>query len=134
MRHGWDYPHCEEALSLVERLADRDGQADILNTIGLAHHHAGEYGRAVESYQRALELYRTQCSPYWESATLGHLGDTHHAAGDLPAARVAWGQALAILTELDHPRAEQVRDRLAALDGAVVTSPGQPQRPAKAGR
>jgi hypothetical protein len=45
---------------------------------------------------------------------LDHLGDTHAAAGDPGAARAAWQQALAILTELDHPDAERLRGKLQA--------------------
>jgi hypothetical protein len=53
---------------------------------------------------------------YGEAFTLTNLGDTHHAAGHPHAARTAWQQALTILDQLDHPDAEQVRTKLAALD------------------
>jgi hypothetical protein len=43
---------------------------------------------------------------------LVHLGDTHDASGDTDAARDCWRAALAILTDLDYPDAEQVRARL----------------------
>jgi Tfp pilus assembly protein PilF len=56
---------------------------------------------------------------YQEADTLGNLGDTHLATGDSHAARDAWQRALAILDELDHPEAEQVRDKLAALAYSV---------------
>ena len=43
---------------------------------------------------------------------LVHLGDAYHAAGDLDQARQAWEQALAILEDLHHSDADQVRARL----------------------
>ncbi len=52
---------------------------------------------------------------YQEADTLGKLGDTHLATGDTTTARAAWQQALAILGELNHPEAEQVRAKLATL-------------------
>ena len=42
-------------------------------------------------------------------------GDTHHTSGDLDAAREAREQARAVLEELQHPDAEQVRRKLKAL-------------------
>jgi hypothetical protein len=41
-----------------------------------------------------------------------HLGDTYAAGGDTGAARDRLREALAILTDLDHPEAEGLRARL----------------------
>ena len=51
-----------------------------------------------------------------EAGTLTHLGDTRYAAGDLPQARQAWQQALAILEDIQHPGTEQVRAKLGGAD------------------
>jgi hypothetical protein len=51
-----------------------------------------------------------------EADTLTHLGDTRHAAGQLPQARQAWHQALAILEDIQHPQTEQVRAKLGGTD------------------
>ena len=64
----------------------------------------------------AAEL-RDRCH---EATILTHLGDTRHAGGDLPRARDAWHQALAIVEDLDHPRAEEVSARLASLPAPVT--------------
>jgi hypothetical protein len=53
---------------------------------------------------------------YGEADILTHLGDTHQITGNPQAAREAWQQALSILEELEHPEAEQVRNKLAVLD------------------
>jgi tetratricopeptide (TPR) repeat protein len=72
--------------------------------------------QAITSYQHALDLARDLGDGYHEADTLTHLGDTHHATGNLQAARDAWQQALTILDDLDHPDAGQVRTKLASLD------------------
>ena len=41
-----------------------------------------------------------------------HLGDAYHASGEPALARDAWQTALAILEELHHADADQVRNRL----------------------
>jgi hypothetical protein len=72
-------------------------------------------------YQQALTLFRDLGDRYDEAATLTNLGDTHHAAGNPDAARDAWQHALTILDDLDHPDADQVRTKLAALDTSTHT-------------
>jgi hypothetical protein len=47
--------------------------------------------------------------------TLGHLGDSHSAAGNPAQARAAWEEALAILDDLHHPDANQIRAKLKLL-------------------
>jgi hypothetical protein len=48
--------------------------------------------------------------------TIGKLGDTLQAAGELDAAGAAWAEALEILIELDHPAADTVRTKLKSLN------------------
>jgi hypothetical protein len=43
---------------------------------------------------------------------LNRLGDVRLAAADPDAARTAWQRALAILADLDHPDADDVRAKL----------------------
>jgi hypothetical protein len=47
---------------------------------------------------------------------LTHLGDARHALGELPQAREAWQQALAILEDLQHPGAGPIRAKLASTN------------------
>jgi tetratricopeptide (TPR) repeat protein len=82
------------------------------DAIGYAQHHLGNFGTAIACYERAVELRRVFGDRYYEADTLTHLGDAHQANADTMRARAAWQQALAILTELDHPQAELVRDKL----------------------
>jgi tetratricopeptide (TPR) repeat protein len=83
-------------------------------------HQLGNFREAADCYQRALGIAREDSHRWFEADTLTYLGDTRHAAGDLPQARQAWQQALAIFEDLQHPDAEKVR---AKLDGT-----GEPGR------
>jgi tetratricopeptide (TPR) repeat protein len=107
---------CQQALTLQQELGDPHGEAGTWDSLGYAHHHLGHHPHAITCYQHALRLYRNQGDRYFEAETLTHLGDTHHAGGDSVAARDAWHHALAILADLDHPDADQIRTKLHDLD------------------
>lgn len=66
---------------------------------------------AEDCYERSVTLAR-KLNHYREADTLTRLGDSHQAAGDLAAARAAWHRALSILTDLNHPDADNVRAKL----------------------
>jgi tetratricopeptide (TPR) repeat protein len=51
-----------------------------------------------------------------EADILAHLGDARYAAGELPQARQAWQQALAIYDEIDHADTRKVRAKLAGMN------------------
>jgi DNA-binding SARP family transcriptional activator/Flp pilus assembly protein TadD len=104
---------CAQALDLHRELGDRDGQAATLDSLGYVHHRGGRHAEAVLHYRRALELCQELGDRYGEASILRHLGGAHAAAGDTGAARDAWCRALAILDELDHPEAAEVRTALA---------------------
>ena len=107
---------CQQAIPLFEEIEDRLGLAGNLDTIGLAHRNLGEYTEALTSYRRAIEISRSLGNRYYEGVQLADLGDTHLALGDRDAAREAWSAGLAILEDLRHPEAGDVRRRLADLD------------------
>jgi tetratricopeptide (TPR) repeat protein/transcriptional regulator with XRE-family HTH domain len=103
---------CEQAITLHRELDNRHGEADTWDTLGYAHHRLDQYPEAVACFQRAIDMYRDLGDRYREANTLVHLGDTRQAAGDQAKAHETWRLALAILTELQHPHADQVRTRL----------------------
>jgi DNA-binding SARP family transcriptional activator/tetratricopeptide (TPR) repeat protein len=111
----------QEALALHQQLDDRAGEAASVHSLGYAHHLLGDHQQAADRYQRALHLYRSLGDRYYEADVLTRLGDTHHAAGNPQAARDAWKHALAILDDLDHPDADNVR---AKLDTSTSDNPG----------
>jgi len=85
-----------------------------VDSIGLAHHHLGEYDRAVACYERAVGIYRELGDRCYEALTMSKLGDTHHAIGDTATGRGFWRQALVVLDEIGHYEADGIR---AKLDG-----------------
>jgi tetratricopeptide (TPR) repeat protein len=106
--------HGEQAVAAFEELGDRSGQAYALDSLGFGYHRLGRHDLAADSYRHAIELHRVLQDSYQEADTLVHLGDTLHTGGDGDAARAAWREALDILTDLDHPDAEDVQTRLDA--------------------
>jgi tetratricopeptide (TPR) repeat protein len=109
--------HCEQALALSQKLDDRLAQAGTWDSLGYAHRHLGDHQQAISCYQHAVDLYRDLADAYNEAITLADLGDAHQDAGQPEAARRTWREALRMLTELDHPDADDVRARLGAATG-----------------
>jgi tetratricopeptide (TPR) repeat protein/transcriptional regulator with XRE-family HTH domain len=104
--------YCQQALALAQEVGNRMGEAWTWDSLGVAYHHLGRHTDAIAAHQQALALFRDLGDRYNEADTLVHLGDTHDASGDTGTARDCWRAALAILTDLDYPDAEQVRARL----------------------
>jgi tetratricopeptide (TPR) repeat protein len=113
--YGQALVHSEKALEILDACGNRHGQAATWESLGYAHHRLGEVDQAIGCYLHALDLYRELGVRYHEAETLAHLGDAYEASGDPTAARDCWRSAAAILDELEHPRAEQVRRRMAEL-------------------
>src|SRR6266545_4743776 len=108
--------HDQQALHLFQATGHQAGQARALNAIGWCHALLGEHQQALTYCQQALTLHQQLGDRYNEADILTHLGDTHHTAGNPQDARDAWQQALTILNDLDHPNADTVCTKLAALD------------------
>jgi hypothetical protein len=62
-----------------------------------------------------VELFHDLGDRFHEAEALAHFADTQHATGHPDTARDAWNQALAILTDLHHPTAQQIRARLGTV-------------------
>ena len=108
---------CQQAVSLHHQAGDRYREAHVWDSLGYAEHYLGNLTRAATCYGHALDIFRERRDRYHEATVLTHLGDTHHTSGDLRQARDALQQALAILDDLHHRDASQVRAKLAAVDG-----------------
>jgi tetratricopeptide (TPR) repeat protein len=130
---GWchgllgDYHRAREvsrqALAIYLKNGNSYGQAFTWDSLGYAEHHLGLHAEAVTSYTRAIELHVELGNRVSEATTLSRLADTHLAAGDDTAARRTWEQALAILDELHHPEAADVRAKLRPLRTAPEARP-----------
>jgi tetratricopeptide (TPR) repeat protein len=111
---------CESALRLHETLGHREGQAATWHSMGFALHHLGQHERALACYDNSLSLYRQLQDRYYEGTTLDSLADTLAAIGKLSAASTARHQALAILGDMGHPRADEVRTKISAAGSSKV--------------
>ncbi|WP_433274704.1 tetratricopeptide repeat protein [Actinosynnema sp. CS-041913] len=94
------------------RAGHRYGQAATWHSIGYAHHYLRHHPEAIAAYRSSLALYRELGSRYDQAVTLDHLGDTLHATHDDTAAAECWHESLAILEQLRHPNAADVRVKL----------------------
>jgi DNA-binding SARP family transcriptional activator len=106
--------YCGQAAGVLHDVGNREGEAGTLDSLGYAHQQLGHHAESVTWYQHAVDLYGEIGHRWGYAETLGHLGDAHQAAGDLPKARAAWEEALALLDDLNHPDADQIRAKLAA--------------------
>ncbi|MEU8869485.1 AfsR/SARP family transcriptional regulator [Streptomyces umbrinus] len=107
--------YCQQALDLLKTTTDHMVKAATWDTYGYAHHQLGQHQQAIDCYRQALELYRDLGERFGEAETLTGLGDTHLAADETATARRTWQRALAILDDLGHSDAAQVRSKLNGL-------------------
>jgi DNA-binding SARP family transcriptional activator len=114
---------CRQALTLSAAAGHHWTEGDAWDSLGYAEHHLGNLAEAAACYQRALSLHRESGDRFGEAEALTHLGDTRHAASELAQARQAWQQALAILDDLQHPDAGQVRAKLASTNHHASPNP-----------
>jgi tetratricopeptide (TPR) repeat protein/transcriptional regulator with XRE-family HTH domain len=110
--HDLALEYMTQALSLHREVGNRPSEANTEANLGRLHLAAGRHQKALESAQRALDLYSASGDRFYQADSLILLGDVHLALGETAAGRAAWTSALAILDELQHPLASQVRDRL----------------------
>jgi tetratricopeptide (TPR) repeat protein len=110
--HRQALTYCRQALALQVELHNHNGQADTWDSLGHAHQHLAEYDQASDCYRRAVELYRQLGDRYYEAGSLVRLGDTHLTTADAGEAVRQWTQALAILDELEHPDADELRAKI----------------------
>jgi tetratricopeptide (TPR) repeat protein len=109
---------CREALDLHSEIGNRFCQAAAWDTLGDLRQRLGSHAEAVACYQQALTLFRHTGSLYNQSVTFTSLGDSYQAMDEAEAAARAWREALHILAAMDHPRAVQVRSKLAQLSAS----------------
>jgi tetratricopeptide (TPR) repeat protein len=114
---------CRHALTLSADVGHRWLEGYIWDSLGYAEHHLGNLAEAIACYRRALSLYREAGDRFYEADALTHLGDTRLAAGELAQAQEVWQQALAILEDLRHPDADQVRAKLASASDDAPSDP-----------
>ncbi|MBL1114006.1 tetratricopeptide repeat protein [Streptomyces sp. 110] len=108
--------HLERSLTILRAGGNRWGEGVTLDILGTVHHRLHRHDDAIQHYRQALGALRDIGNRWNEGETLDHLGGTLLAAGDPEAARTRWRQALAVFQEFDHPRTEEIQERLRRLD------------------
>jgi len=121
--------YCRQALALNQELCDAGGEAHTWDSLGYAERKLGHLATAATCYQHALRLFREVGARYNEADTLANIGDTRLESGNQAQARAAWQKALAILDDLEHADAGQIRAKLRQL-GAAERAGLTSQRPA----
>jgi tetratricopeptide (TPR) repeat protein len=107
---------CRQALALNADYGSRHLEGSIWNSLGYIEYHAGDCREAAACYEHAVNIFQAVGDRWGEADTLTNLGDIRRTAGELLHARDAWQQALAILDDLQHPDAAEVRAKLARTD------------------
>ncbi|HJP72871.1 MAG TPA: BTAD domain-containing putative transcriptional regulator [Pseudonocardiaceae bacterium] len=101
-------PHSEQALSQLRAAGDRDGEADVMDNMGLIAYQAGDYQRAVAFYRQCIDAYREQGNINSTAAASERLGNAYRALAEHDQAREALWQALELFRlqerELDVER------------------------------
>jgi DNA-binding SARP family transcriptional activator len=104
--------YCLQAQRLYQQVDHKLGEAATWDHLGYAYRCQSAYGEAIACYRKALSLYRELNDLYYQALMLQNLGDVHQELGDQSAARSSWQSALTLLTDLDHPTADDLQARL----------------------
>jgi len=107
--------HAVQALEVDPGAGDLASRAVAWKALGLVHSRLGEHPQAISCYRQALALAHQRKTPLarrWLAGLLAAFGDACWAAGDQPAARRAWQQALQIREDLHLPDNRRIRARL----------------------
>ena len=116
--------YCQRALGLLSGRKDPLNEAATLDSIGYALTHLGRPAEAITFLRKAAGMIKEMRAPYWQVDVLVHLGDACQAGGEPEQCRHAWQEALAIMDDVHHPDADQVRAKLAGLH-TIPPAPGR---------
>src|SRR6266511_3560707 len=96
----------EEALGLYRRAGDSRGEAETLNSIGLAHHSLGETQKALDKYNEALPILRAVNDRNMEATTLNNIGQAYKSLGEIQKALDKHNELLPIRRAIGDPFGE----------------------------
>ena len=116
--------YAQQAFKAATAAGDPTGLARAWSALGQVHSGTGDQQQAISCYRQAVPLGRRWKTPmarrYLVDILIG-FGDAQMAAGDQPAARESWLQALQILDDLRLPDNHGISARLER-----VAPPGRP--------
>ena len=129
--------YCKQAIAIQEETADPEA-ASTWDTLGCAYQELGRHARAADCFRRALDLSRPVGDRYYEAFVLGHLGDTHRAAGEFDRRAGRLAGRVGRPHPVRPPDAAELRNKIRNLPRPGGTAPGpgwpDPCRPVTAHR
>lgn len=105
--------HLRPALAIRRSVGDIVGVALTMHSLGEAELAVGRADQAVSWLRQASELHREAHCRVFEANALDALGSALRAIGKENEARECWQQGGLILTEIGHPRADEMLARVA---------------------
>ncbi|SMC92907.1 ATP-binding protein [Kibdelosporangium aridum] len=103
-----------QALDIFREIADKHGEGYTLVKLGDLYARLRKPEDALANFEQALATRREIGDRWGEAETLHSRGRLLLDTGEAEAARESWHDALAIFTDLDDPRAEDVRALLSS--------------------
>jgi tetratricopeptide (TPR) repeat protein len=121
--HAWE--QFSKSLGLAQELDDKQGQARVLNGMGIVRWSQGNYAEAQDLFEKALAITREIGDLRGAASKLSNLGNIYLANGDYETARKYHEESLAISRQLDSPY-----DLATALNNIGVCAEAQEDYPA----
>lgn len=112
----------EQARSMIEKaLAAESDNPAYIDSMGWVLFKLGDYDRARQHLERAVNMERGQDSVIWD-----HLGDTYDKLGQSDKAQSSWRKALEIEQEKVHPDEKLIQRLQEKLPAATTAAPHSP--------
>jgi len=110
----------ERALTIYSQIGDEPSTAIALNNLGSVYKSRGDYGRALATYEKSLEISRKVFgTEHPDSATtMNNLATVYAAMGDLARAQDLFQRSLATTEKVfgsNHPRTATALSNLASV-------------------
>lgn len=109
LRYDWRrerIPQLEAALAAARRLRQGEAEGWFVGNLGITYYSLGDYPKAIEHHQQALNISRAIGDQRAESQHLGNLGNVYASLGDYPRAIEHYQQALSISRAIGDQRSE----------------------------
>jgi Tfp pilus assembly protein PilF len=111
-----DYPAAaashQQALQIAREIGARDGQAEVLNSVGELLTRTAHTGQARDHHNQALAIARDIPLPIEEARAREGIGNSHLHDGNPGQAAAHLQQALAIYQRIGAPDTQRVQETL----------------------
>jgi DNA-binding SARP family transcriptional activator/tetratricopeptide (TPR) repeat protein len=103
---------CSQALDYFEEASDSYGVAQARDSLAHAYRGLGRRDLVIAYARQAADAFIELVTRVPAAVALCLLGEAYEAEGKLPDARTTWEQAVRILSTVEQPEADPVRDQL----------------------